>query len=299
MDLSKWGVVVYANAEMGGTNGVIQAVNTPATEFESAEVIIGTTPTTIKPNSNFIFPHGLSQKPKSVRTVLVCKTNDADYLAGEEVDVGSFTSSGHSNFVTSATPTEIKLYFIDGAGDIILPNKTTATTVISIDYTKWAVKVYANSELGGYKGDRGPAGTGKIAQVKYSENTTVSSYTTVIPHDSSIPQNTEGTEIATVAITPKNPDSKLIIEFDIHGTGNTSSLIGAIFVDNQVDAIKAKPLSVDGSGKFIIPANGTNTRTYKCRMGRGDAGTWYLNSDNGGNTLGVPVSTLVVTEILP
>jgi len=299
IDLSKWGVVVYANAEMGGTNGVIQAVNTPATEFESAEVILGTNATTFKTNDNFTFAHGLVQKPKSVRPVLICQSAEHGYSVGDEVGFGERGSSNDVLMSLSADSTNVQVLFDTNASTkigIIAKDDNNETI---IDLTKWAVKVYANSELGGYKGDRGPAGTGKIAQIKYDEIIGPSDNTGVIPEDTTIPQSSEGHELLSVTITPKNPDSTLIIEEDIISSVN---LIRAVFKDNEVNAFAAAGTSGGLQPlKIYIPASGTNTRTYKLKVGRPTAGTNYMNQGNAGiSTFGnILRSTFTVTEILP
>ena len=56
-------------------------------------------------------------------------------------------------------------------------------------------------------------GTGAVLQFKSAEYTTRTSVTTVIPFDDTVPQNDEGTEIITLAITPTSTSNKLVIEF--------------------------------------------------------------------------------------
>ena len=61
--------------------------------------------------------------------------------------------------------------------------------------------------------------------------------TTIIPHDNTIPQKTEGDEFLTLAITPKSALSKLKIE--VHGFWGTTAanwLTVALFQDDGVNA---------------------------------------------------------------
>jgi hypothetical protein len=303
IDLSKWGVVVYANEEMAGTNGVISAVNTPATEFESSAVVLGTDATTFKTNTNFTFAHGLSQKPKSVRAVIQCVSAEKGYSIGDEVEL--------LPYYTSATVDQIITISVDSTNIITLFDQTVSSTSFqilnkdtgdnsAIDLTKWAVKVYANSELGGYKGDRGPAGTGKIAQVKYTEDKAAHTFTGVIPADGTIPQNTEGDLLLTQTVTPKNPDSQLMIEVSLSGEDSSNNIL-AIFKDSETDAFYGGKWTSDHQTfKVVIPANGTNTRTYSVRTGKGSAGTYYVNTDASAITLGgILSSNITITEILP
>ena len=57
------------------------------------------------------------------------------------------------------------------------------------------------------------AGGGKVLQVVKSLVTTKASTSSSIPQDNTIPQNTEGTEFTTLAITPQASDSTLFIDF--------------------------------------------------------------------------------------
>lgn len=299
-NLERWGVVVYANAEMGGTNGVISAVNTPATEFESAPVVLGTAATTWKTQDNFIFPHGLSQKPKSVRVVLINNDPEHGYSVGDELGLWGFEAASlNTPAMVVADSTNIQLLPDPALPTIQITRKDSPYDNQTADLTKWAVKVYANSELGGYKGDRGPAGTGKIAQVKFDE--VVGSFTSTgnIPNDATIPQNNEGDLFAQVQITPTNPDSTLIIE-GIVPTSNSTGGGNALFRDNESDAFFSNVTSGGGNTfKKLILANGTSTRTYTWRVGAVSGSKDYNDNGGTGTHGGIITSTLTVTEILP
>ena len=64
----------------------------------------------------------------------------------------------------------------------------------------------------------GDAGGGKVLQVVKSLVTTKASTSSSIPQDNTIPQNTEGTEFTTLAITPQASDSTLFIDFLVLGS---------------------------------------------------------------------------------
>jgi hypothetical protein len=308
IDLSKWGVVVYANAEMGGTNGVISAVNTPATEFESAVETVGSDATTFRANSNFIFAHGLSQKPKEVRPVIVCLSPDQGYSIGDELPLeamGSASSPGQVSYYVDSTNIAIQVDEV-GTPTFSIPLKGTGDYA-GMTLDSWGFKVYANSELGGYKGDQGPAGTGKIAQVKEHIRTDHQNFPSapgnVIPADDSIPQSNEGVQIFSIDFTPKNPDSKLI--FEICGVFwanlSDSPYILSLLEDNKTDAIAAAG-TFDGVGsvKFTLPANGTHTRTYKVNLGVDTQAEMTINGASTNRWFGgVSQSQFSITEILP
>lgn len=150
---------------------------------------------------------------------------------------------------------------------------------------------------------------GKVAQMVYSETVTAGSTTTSIPQDDTIPQNNEGAEVLTVAITPTDASSKLKIDFSIHLFGSTSMTgIVALFEDTTADAFHVAAIDpgasalagVEVAGTVIVDASSTSARTYKMRVGS-SAGTLHWLSDAGSGRYGSagPRATLVVTEILP
>lgn len=314
-NLERWGVVVYANAEMGGTNGVISAVNTPATEFESLPISLSDTPggqtlNLVKADSSFTQTHGLGVIPKSIDLVLKCNSTELGFDVGDEVDaktlesnLGAGTTSSQvpsQLFTLWKSPTEIgvSITFRGASAYCNISRKDTGVDT-AIDLSKWNLVIRANSELGGYKGDRGPAGTGKIAQVKFDE--VVGSFTSTgnIPNDATIPQNNEGDLFAQVQITPTNPDSTLIIE-GIVPTSNSTGGGNALFRDNESDAFFSNITSGGGNTfKKLILANGTSTRTYTWRVGAVSGSKDYNDDGGTGTHGGIITSTLTVTEILP
>jgi hypothetical protein len=154
-------------------------------------------------------------------------------------------------------------------------------------------------------------GSGAPGQIQIATTTTQFDITTVLPFDNTIPQNTEGDEILTQAITPQNASSTLLIEVVVHcGTSaNGIDAAGALFVDSTAGALAAfARMSNSGTAygpavmSFTVAAGSTTARTYKIRMGPGAAGTCYVNQDTTSNpifsTVG-PWSSLKITEILP
>jgi hypothetical protein len=150
---------------------------------------------------------------------------------------------------------------------------------------------------------------GKLLQVAYASDATYSTGTTLIPYDDTIPQNTEGDEVLTLAITPLSATSILVIDY---GTGmcTTSTLgrviIGALFVDSTADAIDSFGLAYDASAavlsgnmtQFITPSASTSERTYKFRIGAHAVGTTYVNGHSSARLYGGTCPTkITITEI--
>lgn len=149
------------------------------------------------------------------------------------------------------------------------------------------------------------AGSGGGQQV-HTETGAVATGTTQIPFDDTIPQNTEGTEFLTLAITPTDATHKLKIEVVVFATVTTTPwLIAALFQDSVADAIAVGPplfpnLSTTG-GPLIIThhmvAGTTSAITFKVRIGPSNAATVTFNGQSAGRKFGGALaSSITITE---
>jgi hypothetical protein len=154
-------------------------------------------------------------------------------------------------------------------------------------------------------------GHGTVAQVVTDTDTANTTLGTILPYDNSIPQNTEGDEVLSVAITPVNASSVLYIDVAVN-IGTTSSATEApscaIFVDSTAGALAAGSAGVMASSADMSPiyirhslsAASTSARTYKVRCGNSAAADAFLNGHSTSRIFGgVAVSSLTVTEVLP
>jgi hypothetical protein len=85
--------------------------------------------------------HGFSAKPTWVRWVLVCTNADNGYVAGEELDLWSFSASaaGQAAFSGGANSNTVFLYCLDTTPDQVHTNGTlTAITALN-----WNARCYA------------------------------------------------------------------------------------------------------------------------------------------------------------
>jgi hypothetical protein len=152
-----------------------------------------------------------------------------------------------------------------------------------------------------------PPNAGQVLQVVNFQTGEYNSGTTVIPTDDTIPQNTEGTEFMTLAITPTSATSKLLIEVSaLLGTSIVNSwVVGALFQDTTADALAAVVDWEEVNNAFnevtlrhYMTAGTTSTTTFKFRAGIHAAGTVYFNGNNTGRYLGgVAASSITITEI--
>jgi hypothetical protein len=150
-------------------------------------------------------------------------------------------------------------------------------------------------------------GHGVIAQTLISSTSTSSTSSATIPFDDTIPQNTEGVEILSQAITPINANSTILITADVHLGSSAAAVpaIAALFVDSATNALAARSQfcsSLEGCSmtlRYAVAAVNTSSRTYKLRVGLG-TGTVTICGDSGGRIFGgVSICSLTVQEVLP
>jgi hypothetical protein len=162
----------------------------------------------------------------------------------------------------------------------------------------------------GATGAAGAPGTGKLVQVVNTETGAVATGTTLVPFDDTIPQNTEGDQYMTLAITPTSATNKLRIEviaFVSSGTSGGNWMTAALFQDttaNAVAAMLAYMTVANGSQLLAVThymtAGTTSATTFKVRIGGLFAGTTTFNGTAGGRLLGgVMASSITISELVP
>ena len=150
-------------------------------------------------------------------------------------------------------------------------------------------------------------GSGKVLQQVNTQTGAVNSGTTIFPEDDTIPQNTEGDEYMTLAITPKSATSTLMIEAQIFYSQSAGTRGGAgIYKDSGADALAftsnfIKDATSMGNMTVMYSelSGNTTARTYKVRCGNiATAGTFTFNGQAGSRMFGGTVlSTIRILEI--
>ena len=147
------------------------------------------------------------------------------------------------------------------------------------------------------------SGGSVIKQIVNAQYTAVASGTTAMPYDDTIPQNTEGNEFMTLAITPTSATSKLKIDVAVNWAGrSTVRTTFALFQDSTADAIAAFTHQTSAnevmttSFSHTMTSGTTSATTIKLRYG-GTSGTVTMNGvlevrKNGG----VGASSITITE---
>ena len=152
-----------------------------------------------------------------------------------------------------------------------------------------------------------PPNAGQVLQVVNFQTGEYNSGTTVIPIDDTVPQNTEGTEFMTLAITPISASSRLLIEVSaLLGSSSSYWVTGALFQDTTADALAAGFFyEPSGNGvkeltfRHYMTAGTTSETTFKFRAGiQAAPGIVYFNGVASGRYLGgVAASSITITEI--
>jgi hypothetical protein len=147
---------------------------------------------------------------------------------------------------------------------------------------------------------------GNQVQLVSSLTGAVATGTTVLPHDDTIPQNTEGTEFLSLAITPASTSNKLKISICIFGAYSVNGhLTAALFQDSTANALACASVFVGTANAMtmftfdhVMTAGTTSATTFKVRIGCNNAGTFTLNGWGGTRYMGdVHSSSLIIEEI--
>jgi hypothetical protein len=149
--------------------------------------------------------------------------------------------------------------------------------------------------------------SGAVVDSVHAAYTTNASLSTTIPFDDTVPQNTEGTQILSVTITPKSASNILRLRF--RGTGaaaiTNTPVICALFRDSTASALCADyALTIIGTvqaGNMTltheVAAGSTSATTFKIRVGA-SLGAMAMNGVSGGRKFGgVMAATLTVEEV--
>lgn len=147
--------------------------------------------------------------------------------------------------------------------------------------------------------------SGAVLQVVNVQTQSFVTSTVAIPTDNTIPQNTEGTELFTLAITPTSATSKLFIQVNAL-CGNTpaqwptialfqDSTANALAVNSSYQGIASAGLTL--SLAYFMTAGTTSSTTFKIRFGLGNTGSMQINGFNSAIYGGVATTTMTIMEI--
>ena len=150
-------------------------------------------------------------------------------------------------------------------------------------------------------------GGNKVLQIVNYQTGAVNTGTTLIPYDDTIPQNTEGNQYMSLAITPSNASNLLKIEVVLNTAHSNVGqyFASALFQDATAGALASSQtyMSVTNEPQqtgfnHYMTAGTTSSTTFKVRAGAGTSGTTTFNGQSAGRRFGgVMASSITITEI--
>ena len=152
----------------------------------------------------------------------------------------------------------------------------------------------------------GVSGGGKLIQRVYTSTGAYASTPTQIPMDDTIPQNTEGAELLTLAITPSAANSILMIETNVWmSVSGTAICSTSLFQDTTANALASMATTLTTNYidaltmQHSMVAGTTSETTFKLRYGPDRAQTTKINGYSTTSRFhgGVASTTLSITEI--
>lgn len=146
---------------------------------------------------------------------------------------------------------------------------------------------------------------GTLVQTTGTATPNAATGTTTVPNDNTTPQNTEGDEYMTKAITPTGASNVLRIKVRFSAAISAGSPMAmALFQDSTADALTAAQHAVtaDVADQMILDhmmiAGTTSSTTLKVRAGPSTAGTMTFNGAAGAGKFNLKMfSTLQIEEL--
>lgn len=145
-----------------------------------------------------------------------------------------------------------------------------------------------------------------VQQVVSTITGAVATGTTVIPFDDTIPQNTEGDQYMSLAITPKSATSKLLISVVAIVSDSSADVVSAaLFQDTTANALAVTSAHSNPASNmiplvinYVMTSGTTSSTTFKVRIGPNGAGTITFNGQGGTRRFGgTMASSIIITEI--
>jgi len=191
-------------------------------------------------------------------------------------------------------------------------SRFTAMTAKATPVNADNILIYDSAESNAPKvSTRANVALGAIQVQSASYATYSGAINTVIPIDDTVPQNTEGTEVITVTITPNKSGNTLVIDGVIMLSSNfngSSDMAVSLFQDSTAAAIwsgTARSSTLNATTlvpiKHVLQAASASPTTFKIRVGV-SVGTYsiFVNGDTSSRLFGGASKTwLTVTEFQP
>lgn len=220
----------------------------------------------------------------------------------------SLVLPGGANITTAAGDFAVFRGYAAGVVRCVVYTKASGVSVVAAEAGAITAAMLASSLDLSAKTLTLPANgsrAGEVVQVVNTQTGAYAAFTTAIPHDDSIPQNNEGGECMTLAITPTNASNKLKIEVVVNAAHSAiNQWIMALFQDSGADALAACGVNTVSAGPsqgtliHYMTAGSTSAITFKVRIGGNTGSTLYFNGSGAARKYGgVMASSITITEI--
>lgn len=223
------------------------------------------------------------------------------------------SSTGHTHDGTSNQGPKINITNLtvgsQAQGDIIYASSGSAWARLGAGTAGYLLKTQgagANPAWVNIAADTTYLPAGTVLQVVSTQTGAAATASTTIANDDSIPQNTEGTELMTRAITPISATNKLKITVTAFlGSDAADYYAVALFQDSTADAL-ACGYSHIGTNQtncitftHYMTSGTTSSTTFKVRTGSAGGSAFRFNGQDGAGRKygGVAASSIVIEEI--
>lgn len=146
---------------------------------------------------------------------------------------------------------------------------------------------------------------GTSIQVQRNSTGAVATGSTVIPLDDTIPQNTEGDQYLTQAITPTSAANVLLVNAAAQASSTSANnMIAALFQDSTASALATTLGGTTGVRTSLrityrLAAGTVSSTTFNIRAGSDSANTFTFNGSGGSRLFGGTYASFIeVTEIM-
>jgi hypothetical protein len=281
IELNGWNVLAFNRAAGGGG---VDYLNSTRIDVASATTLNLTTSAPNTRNINITGTTAITGVTVAIGQLYFVRFNAALTLTNN----ASIVTQTGANITTAA-------------GDTCILRATAANTIELLSYV-------SNGVIPQSKGGTGYAiATRQLAQVQTFQTGAVATGTTILPYDDTIPQNTEGDQYISLAITPTNTASTLEIIVELSLSSSASVGIStALFQDAAVGALSAIQHSSNTSQIYPVVlihymvAGTTSATTFKVRSGPDVGATITFNGISGARRMGsLMASRITVREYLP
>lgn len=141
---------------------------------------------------------------------------------------------------------------------------------------------------------------GMVLQCLQNTYVTNTNLSTALPYDDTVPQSTEGTEVLSQAITPRNANSKFLVFATVFGDTDVQSLNVALFRGTTcINAAAANQTTEANVPLQLLDAPASaSAQTYSVRVGPTSGNTARLNGTTSARRFGgTSTCALTVMEI--